>query len=69
MTIDDVMNYIALRNVEIAISISKTIEYEIRLQLYGEYIALKNLEHNILMKTNPHNREDIRKFNEKEKME
>jgi hypothetical protein len=69
MTIDDVLKYIALRNVEIAISMSKTIEYEIRLRLYGEYTALKNLEHHIIMETNPHNREDIRKFIEEGKME
>jgi hypothetical protein len=68
MTIDDVLGWIEKRIAQIALNIGGqymtwTDSIKAKLQI------LEELRHHILMKTNPHNREDIKKFNKKFKDE
>ncbi len=64
MTSDDVLEWIAKKNVEMAIDMLDCSNEQWK-RHKGACDALKELRHYILIKTNPHNREDIKRFNEK----
>jgi hypothetical protein len=67
MTIDDVLNWIAKKSGEYALMIPNS--NDCLQEIIGGIVALESLRFHILMKTNPHNREDIRKYNERENNE
>ena len=69
MTIDDVLDWIAkesgdtaMRMIDITKKCDRNSEWD---NANGAYEVLQKLRHHILMKTNPHNREDIKRYNEK----
>jgi hypothetical protein len=66
MTIDDVMSWISKKSVELWQSMQSNVTNDESWNKFkGSYDILEELRMHILMKTNPHNREDIKKYNEK----
>lgn len=63
MTTDEVLEWIAIRSANIAFVFATDRAWNPVLN--GQLTILEELRHHILMKTNPHNREDIRKVNER----
>ena len=64
MTIDDVLTWIAKYNVETWQEMQRTVTDDSKwYKAKGAYDILEKLRHHILRKTNPHNREDIKKAN------
>lgn len=67
MTIDDVLEWIAQKNAEIFCDMHNNGRNDENWERKkAAFNILEKLRHHILMKTNPHNREDIRKVNERE---
>lgn len=66
MTLDDVLYWIASKNVQTFQNMQDTVTDDKQWDRNkGAYDVMKELEHYILIKTNPHNREDITKFNKR----
>lgn len=64
MTIDDVLEWIAIKNVEMSNEMLNNISNDENWnRLMGASNILCSLRFHILMKTNPHNREDIARAN------
>jgi len=61
MTIDDILNWIAIKNVQTLDKMKIYTSNEIWERSRGAHDVLEELRHYILIKTNPHNREDIKK--------
>lgn len=68
MTTDDVLEWIAIKSAEIAFKISKCeiTPFSEKIEGHGMLNILQDLRFYILMKTNPHNREDIKRVNERD---
>lgn len=70
MTIDDVLEWIAKKQARNALRMINLTPFEKANDVMGQLIIetdiLNELRNYILMKTNPHNREDIKRYNEKE---
>ena len=67
MTIDDVLTWIAKKEIELFRARHDNIKNDEKWERYtGALDILGILRLHILEKTNPHNREDIKKFNERE---
>lgn len=67
MTIDDVMKHISHLKIECWQGMQSNVTDDDKWNRYrGSYDILEKLAQYILLKTNPHNRSDIKKVNEKE---
>lgn len=67
MTIDDVMKHISHLKVRCWQAMQDNVTNDDKWHEYrGGYAILEEIAHYILLKTNPHNRSDIKKFNEKQ---
>lgn len=66
MTINDVLQWIAQENIRFWQFMQDNVTDDNKwLKARGAYDVLERLRFHILMKTNPHNREDIKRENEK----
>ena len=66
MHVDDILTWISRKNVELFQSMQDNVTNDEKWnQLKGAHDILDSLRHHILTVTNPHNREDIKKYNEK----
>lgn len=70
MTMDDVLTWISVSNVKLWQRMQDNVTDDTKWnKARGAYDILEALRSHILMKTNPHNREDIKRFNEKNESE
>lgn len=65
MSADDILKWIAIKSVDIGEILMKEKDRSLRIDAIARKEILEELRRYILMKTNPHNREDIRRFNER----
>jgi len=65
MTTDDVLDWIAKKTADVALELNNPSQMFLHEARLGALGVMEELKHHILMKTNPHNREDIKRVNEK----